>query len=431
MLNGIKKIKIPKNPFVLFAPFLLLYIVLIIIFPTDGMFGDESRYLIYAEYIIKFFHPDIIDGFDYLGNGPGYPVILVPFVALHLPFICITLLNAVFYYFSIVLLFKTLIQFTSFTSALVVSLFWACYYNLYEYLMLIYTETFITFLISLLVFCIVNAFKSGASKKSIYLAGIVFGYIALTKPIFGYILLCLLICMGLLWIMNRKVINYRKGILILIVALATTSPYLIYTYHVTGKIFYWSSFGGNNLYWMSTPFNGEYGDWIRDPVEINESNPKYVKGYKAIITSNHQKDYEEINKYTGLERDDAYKRIAIKNIKSHPAKFLENCFCNIGRILFNYPYSYTLQKTSTLIRIPLNGIITVLALFCIIPTFKNWKKINFPIRFMLFMVLFYLGASVLGSAETRMFTMIVPILLVWIAFIIQRTIRVNLKSWVN
>ena len=96
-------------------------------------------------------------------------------------------------------------------------------------------------------------------------------------------------------------------------------------------------------------------------------------------------------------------------------------------MLFNYPYSYTIQKPETLLRLPLNGIIAVFMLFCLIPTFINWRKIIFPVRFMLFFTLLYLGGSIFGSAETRMFTVIVPILLFWIAYIIQKSIKIKLK----
>ena len=152
-------------------------------------------------------------------------------------------------------------------------------------------------------------------------------------------------------------------------------------------------------------------------------------GYEDSLNCITGKNYEEIFKFNGAERDDAYKKIAINNIKTYPGKYIENCVCNIGRMLFNYPYSYTLQKPGTLIRLPLNGIIIVLMLFCIIPTLKNWKKIIFPMRFVLLFALLYFGGSIFGSADFRMFTVIVPILLFLISFIIQKSIKINMVEW--
>ena len=159
----------------------------------------------------------------------------------------------------------------------------------------------------------------------------------------------------------------------------------------------------------------------------------------------HRKDFEKIleNKqvqeahvkngiiygdpYTGIIQDELQKKIALQNIKSHPLKFLQNCLSNIGRLIFNYPESYTLQRPSTLLRLPINGILIVFMIFCFIPTLINWRKILFPTRFLLFLTLLYLGGSTLGSASPRMFTPIVPILLLWIAFIIERSVKINLK----
>ena len=126
-------------------------------------------------------------------------------------------------------------------------------------------------------------------------------------------------------------------------------------------------------------------------------------------------------------QDDKFKSIAINNIKKHPLKFLQNWINNIGRILFNYPYSYILQNPRSLIYAPLNAFICVLLLFSLVPTYKNWYKINFAIRFLIFFSLIYLGGSTLGSAEHRMFSITAPVLLLWIAFILQNTIKINLK----
>ena len=70
-------------------------------------------------------------------------------------------------------------------------------------------------------------------------------------------------------------------------------PYLGYTYHLTGKMFYWSSFGGNNLYWMSSPYPEEYGNYYRFP--FTESHDR-IPGSRKQIEINHQKDFEKLLK---------------------------------------------------------------------------------------------------------------------------------------
>jgi len=422
------KHKITKNPFLLFSPFLILFIIVAIIFPTNGRSGDEVKYLELAQNLVHgFFSPPPPD--INLGNGPGYPIFLMPFIALHLPLITITLMNAILYYLSTVLLFKLLLQVTTFNKSLIFSIFWAFYINLYKWIPLVYTEIFVPFLVVLFIFCLQNAFTIEDAKKRkryIFLSGFILGFMALAKPVFGYVLLCMLAGSALLWITKRRSSNYQKGVIILTIAFVTTLPYLAYTYHLTGRMLYWGSSGGTNLYWMSAPYEEEYGSWMTYPSDSVDKK-RYFAGSIDSIFLRHHSDFEEINKYTGAEQDDVFKKIAVKNIKSHPVKFIKNCFSNIGRIFFNYPYSYTPQKPTTLLWLPQNGLLILLALFSLIPTIINWQKIPYPIRFMLFFVLLYLGASVLGSAENRMFNIAVPVLLIWIAFILQKTIKVSPK----
>lgn len=416
-----------KNPFLLFLPFLILYVALVFILPTTGTSGDESRYLMLGENLLHGYYSQPSPHID-LGNGPGYPIILIPFLALHLPLVTITVLNAVLYYLSVVILYKSLEQFTTFKRRMAVCLFWGLYVNIYVYFVHILTEVLTAFLISLLIYTLLKCFRTANIKQTLtplFFSGLIIGYLALVKPVFGYVIMFLISGMIILLITNRKSINYRKGTLILLVALLTTSPYLFYSFHLTGKVFYWGSNGGNNLYWMTTPFENENGSWIEYPGN-KVDNPR-VDGSDKLIAALHKKDFDEILKYTGVQQDDAYKRIAIDNIKSYPLKFIKNCFSNVGRILFNFPRSYELQNTKTLLRLPFTGIIVVLMLFSLIPTIINWRKLIFPIRFLLFFTLLYLGASMLGSAETRMFTMIVPVLLFWIAYVLQKSIKIKLR----
>ncbi len=450
MTTLIRKFKLLGNPYLLFSPFLFIYILIVLLLQTNTIFGDEARYYFLAQNLLHGFY-SLPAPYIEFRNGPGYPLILAPFFGLNIPLVCIKLLNAVFLYFSVVLFFKTLRQFVSFRVTFIVSLFWACYYNAYEFLPLMYTETFTIFLISALMFCLTKTFHPVVLKKNdryIYLSGLLLGYVALTKVIFGYVLILMLVGCLVLWFFKSKEVNYKRALVILIIALITTLPYLIYTYNLTGRVFYWSTVSGDNLYWMSSPYKNEFGDWFAirgfdsDSVSANgygsakhddrildiKKRQFNVRDFKDSVYSNHWADFEEINKYHGaIAQDDALKRIAFKNITSHPIKYIENCISNIGRLFFNFPYSYKTQNPGTLIRLPMSGILAVLMLFCLIPTVSNWRRIAFAIRFLISITFIYLGGSVLACAETRMFTVVVPLLLLWITFVLTRTITINFK----
>ena len=219
------------------------------------MEGDEGRYYMYAQNLLRGYYSPANE--VYLWNGPGYPLLLVPLLFFKLPLIWFTLLNAVFQYISVVLLYKTLILYVKSSRALFFSCFWACYYIAFKEMGLIYTESFTVFLIVAFQYCFVMTFRTQCKKRHILLAGSLLGYIILTKVIFAYVVLALLFLSLLSILMLRRII-YRKSWMILGIALLVNLPYLLYTYHISGKLFYWANSGGSSLFQSPySPLNGE------------------------------------------------------------------------------------------------------------------------------------------------------------------------------
>jgi 4-amino-4-deoxy-L-arabinose transferase-like glycosyltransferase len=389
------------------------------------MQGDESGYINFANNLLQGFYsppaPDIN-----LWWGPGYPILLMPFVGAGLPLIYITLLNAVFQYLSIVLLFKAMLYFVDDRKAILFTLLWAFCYSSYQYLYVIYTEAFTIFLISLLLFSIVKAFNTHLKKYLIF-SGLILGYIALTKVIFGYVILLLLAGSILLWIRHRNVLNYRKSALIMIIAFTTTIPYLFYTYNLTGRLFYWGNSGGMSLYWMSTTIENEYGNWNNETFTANHIDSD-AAGTTTCLKLNHQKEIDEVKKHKGVQKDDAYKKIAINNIITNPTKYLKNIISNISNMLFGFPNAYTYQRP--LLKIWYFSILYTLILFSLLPTLINWRKLSFSIRFLFIFTFIYLGGSSLVSVSSRQFIIIVPVLLIWIVYIIDQSItfKINFRK---
>ena len=424
-----KSIKITKNPYLLFLPFLIVLIIFVILNPTDG-YGDEHRYLMFAKNLVHGFYspppPNVI-----LTNGPGYPIILVPFVALGLPLTYITLLNPFLYYFSIIFLYKALQKVVSYNTTLIFSFMWACYYLAYQNIVYVMTETLTYLLISVLIYALVNVFQSTSRSRTIkYIAltGFIFGYIVLTKIAFIYVLLAMFLGSAIIWLFNQKKTGYKRLTAVTLGGFITVLPYLIYAYALTGRMFYWNTNTGDSLYWNSTPFSNEYGDWKGDLSQGAADLSNYnIPGASDTLVAHHQKDFNIINQYSGYARDSVFKAIAISNIKDHPLKFLQNCFYNAGRLLFHYPFSQAIQRPKILLVFPINGILLTLMLFSLIPTFLNWRKLTIPLKFLLIFTFLYLGMSVLVSGLVRMFTIIVPILLFWFANIFQNTVKINLR----
>ncbi len=416
------------NPYLLFLPFLVFFVVYILIKNNNAFESDEERYYIFAQHLLQGFYSDPAPNIN-LWNGPGYPMFLMPFVALKLPLLVIPLMNALFHFFSIVFLFKALTRFTARRTAFLVSLFWALYYNAYAELPYILTESITAFLVSAIGLCIIIGFKEN-SRKHIYGAGLLLGYLVLVKIIFSNVLMALTLGTLVLFLFNRKSTSFKNAIVIAAIAMLVNLPYLLYTWNLTGKPLYWGTSGGMSLYWMSTPYENEYGEWhnstiaLYDAIEKSDSTKMFNE---KLLQDNHRADYEEIYKYKGVEQDDAFKKKAIENIKNHPVKFLKNIIANAGRLLFNFPYSYTYESYTSLLRISINGMLLTLMLFSALVTLFNWRKTDFTIRLILFISLLYLGGSLLVSVYARMFYIILPWILIWVGYMLDRALKIKLK----
>jgi len=298
-----------KTPGFIFLPFLFLYVGLVFLFPTDGTEGDETRYMQYAMNLLNFLHSQdslIVD----LNNGPGYPIILLPFLALKLPLVSISLLNAILHYLSVIILFKALRSFVSMKVSLICSIFWALNYNVFPLIPMILTEILTTFLIISFILCIVRVFDQTESRRSnlyLLLSGFILAYLILTKTIFFYVLLVLIIVLGISLIYRYSNINVRKGFIILIISAVFITPYVLYTYSVTGKLFVVTT-KADNLYWMSTPYAGEYGDWFAELVPeqntyavVNDILKPGAEGYPGSLSldSGIPDSINQLNEYSG------------------------------------------------------------------------------------------------------------------------------------
>ena len=95
-----------------FLPLLILYVGVTLVFNDSHFKGDEGRYINFTQNLLKGYYanPDTKSGF--LWNGPGYPIILVPFVYFKLPLIFPKLLNTLLVFVGVVFLYKSLLFFT-------------------------------------------------------------------------------------------------------------------------------------------------------------------------------------------------------------------------------------------------------------------------------------------------------------------------------
>ncbi len=419
------KKKIIQNPWLLFLPFLLLYIMAVCLMHKNSFEGDEGRYYEYAQNLLHGFYSP--KGGIYLWNGPGYPIVLMPLVAMHLPVICLVILNAIFQYFSVVVLFKTLSIFVSRNKALAFSLFWACYYIVFKEMGRVNTEPLTILLIALFQYSMVLFLTDQQkNKKYLWLSGLLFGFLILTKVMFAYVLYVMLFVAFVAGFIFKKA-AMKKILVMLLIAFTCTLPYLFYTYQLTGKPLYWASTGGSSFYWASTPYEGEFGDWNNETFTTYCGWDSLIPCNSSFFAKNHEADFVVFRKLNFIEQDEAFKKKAIENIQQHPVKYMKNCIANIGRMIFGVPQSFYFQRFQTLLRIPPNAIVFTFLLFSCIATIVFLKRISFIILYLVMFLFFYLGGSVLICSEQRQFYVIVPIILLWTAYLLQHIIQVKIS----
>ena len=422
----IKAIK-ERSPFVLFLPFLFLYIAYVIYFHKDQMDGDEMRYVEFAQNLLNGFYSPAYPNINLI-NGPGYPILLMPFVAFKLPLISITLFNAVFHYLSVVFLFKSIQLLTSsFKTAGIIALCWAFNILAYQEMPNILTECLTLCLISVFSYQIIKIYSTDVlSYRSVCLAGFTFGFLILTKVIFAYVLVILFLLALSAYFIQKQSSKLLKIVCILSIAVVTITPYVIYTYSLTGKFFYLSSEGGKVLYWMTSLDEHEYGDWNNNNFTANCSEDVFCNA--DYIAKNHAHEIERIQQSSSvLEADSLFKEFAIQHIKANPMKYVKNWFANIGRLLFGFPASYYFQSPTTLVRIYINSIILLAMVYALIVSVWNWKKIPLEIKILMLFSMIYLGLSSLVSAYPRQFNVVVPAILIWVAYALKTTVQVRLK----
>src|SRR5215831_7770529 len=399
------------------SPLLVIYIMLIVLTSRSDFFGDEGGYVSHAINLTHGYYTPA-NNID-LWWGPGYSIIMAPFVLLKAPWLAVKLLNAFFLFFAVIYFYHTLRLYTSSRYVLLLSYLFGLYPPFLRLLSYMLPETLTTLLVAGLTyhFCKLNQSPTHSRMHQL-LAGCYLGYLALTKVLFGYVIVVCLIIAGLAFMLVKRSQVLKKAMAVCGIAFLVCLPYPLYTYSLTGKLFYWGNVGGMQLYWMATPYEDELGDW--QFIEQIRANPK--------LAENHLAFYEKVAKLPSIERDDAFRREAIHNIVTHPLKYFTNWLNNIGRLLFDYPYTYVDQRLRTYYYMIPNMFIVVLGILSIYPAWRRRKVTPKEILALLVFVIIATAGTSLVSAQARQFWVLTPIVDLFIITVLLNSVVVNVPS---
>jgi 4-amino-4-deoxy-L-arabinose transferase-like glycosyltransferase len=408
-------------------PFLLFYLYRVISASSkiNGLVGDENRYIEFANNLLHGFYsppyPDIS-----LWNGPGYPLFLAPFIFIGLPSIALKLINGFLLYGSLIICYKTIKIYSSERNAFIGAALLGLYIPIYIWLPFILTECFAWFLIGCVCYCFAKSFtQKNISWKLIILTGFSIAYLAMIKVVFGYVILSMLFVSSFLCLLPRFRSAAIKSALIFFVAFCFCLPWLAYTNHLTHKILFWTDSGSMPLYTMSTPYADELGDW--DEIGRSKENATQCN-FDSVYNANHKAFIDSIEKLKPMETYEAYKKAAINNIVSHPYKYITNWCANVGRLLFDYPYSYNTQGIEEEYwSLAPNMFLFVFILLTLPINIRYKKQLPEGFIFLLLFILIYLFGSTLVSTYSRMFCITVPFWFFYLAYFFSNIISIEVK----
>lgn len=399
-----------------FLPLLVLYFAVIVLFTKDRLYGDEIRYLEYAENIVKGYYTTKEN--PNIANGPAYPLYLALFVRLKLPLIVPKLINGIWVFLAIILFYSSILLYASEKIATISAYFLGLHLPLLEWIPFNNTEAISIFLICALIYLVGILFKKdNGNTKNIILSGFVLGLLALTKMIFGYVIIFSLVFTVTLYLISRKNI-FLKFAYIYTIGFIIMVPFFIHNYNLTGRYFYFGTNGGQQLYWMSSNYTWERGSWLGPGEVLEKQIPE--------MHPSHYEFYSKVTKLPWVEQNDRFLEKAKENIRSNPIDYLKNILSNTTRLLFDYPYSFRTQTILVYKYIPWNTVLLMLFLISLYPAWLHRSFIPLEIYILMGFILVYIGGSMLLASVIRYFVPAVPFFLLWVSFVFQKFIRISI-----
>lgn len=405
-----------QNIYFKLLPFLFFYIIICIKFSLEPFDFDEDRYVGFANNLLHGFYSPPFPNIN-VWNGPGYPILLMPFAYLKLPYLYFRLFNSVLLYFSLVISYKTFSIFSSNKSAITYTIILGLYYPIYYDSILIMTESFSWFLINLTSFLTLKYFlKKTISWKLLLLTAFTVAYLAMTKVIFGYVITLMVFVSLAMFLSPFYRFAAKKAVGLFLISFLFCLPWLFYTYNLTHKAFYWTNSGSISLYTMSSPYENELGDWDILVNKIYPLNPK-----RAVFM-------DSVYKLEPMQREAAFKEAAILNIKKNPKKYFSNWVANVGRLFFSMPFSNKGQSIRLYFTIVPNMFVVVILFFIFLVSIKHYKQI--PVALLILVIFFsiYLFGSTLISTYRRMFHITIPFWFILISYFFNNILLINIKE---
>lgn len=339
--------------------------------------------------------------------GPGLPGALTPLVKLDLPIEALRLTGPLFLFGAILVFHRLLRLQVGDGTALFGAYALGLYFPFYMLLPTIHSEPLTILLIVSMLYLLSRYLSSGRLAYGVCAAAAAAG-VALTRVEYGWVVTGMLLVFGLWWLISRRRVVLRV-VCVYSLALVFCLPWLAFTHSVTGRVFVWGNSGSLSLYWMSSPYPQDLGDWRGGAYEVVVSDPKLA---------HHKKFFLELAPLDPTEQNRRLERRALENIRGSPLKFAKNVSANVSRMIFGFPFSATPESLSTLFYLIPNTIILWALVGSALLLLLTRRTVAFPfegIVFAAFAAFCFALHSVL-AAFPRMLMPSIPIAL-WFVFV--------------
>ncbi len=394
---------------------LFIYAVLAILRHSETLIWDEGRYLIYAKNLTQGFYVDSADP-DFV-NGPGYPMVLMPFCWSTQGWLMARLLNALLMAGASGFVWLTLRQYASAAWAAAGAWIIGLHPSLLWIGFSIMTEPLTMFCLTGFMWSFCYALRIG-TWRWIITAALFLGWLTLTRVFFGHVIVACAV-MGLVLLLIREWrVQIRRALLILAGAFFLCTPYLFHTWQKTGQVLCWSTNSGELLYWMCSTNEGENGHWFR--YSDAKEDPMLAGKHAAFFTAALKKP--------ALEREALFKQAAVANFRANPGQVGYNWLCNLSRLAFGFPRSHQVEELRYVAFIIANGPLILLAGIMGLLGLWRWRTVPVEVWFLMGFTAFYLGGTSLAPSLPRYFVPVYPLLMLGIAAVWKNNVVCQLKK---
>ncbi|MDP9384828.1 MAG: hypothetical protein M3P50_06295 [Actinomycetota bacterium] len=386
------------------SPLLLGYLVFCAVAqPGPFPVRDEFDLLAAAHRILDgtLTDPETRNPRAFLWHGPGLPALLAPLVALGVPLEGIRFTGPILLGVATLLFHRLLRRRLAPRPALAWTYAFGLYAPFYAGLRAIHKEPLAVLLIVAAMLATASGLRTGR-RRDLVGAGLALGGLALVRLEYGWVLVALLAAAaaGLLFARSRP--TARRLVIVAATGVALCVPWLAHTWDLTGRPLYWSSSSGLSVYWMSPTGRGENGQW-HGPFSVRRT-PE-LAAYRPL--------FDRVGRLTPLEQDDEFRRLATENIRREPLLYLRNVAANTSRLFFFAPMNTPRSPVAIAGCAIFNGALLIGVAWALLAMRRRRSWPPEAAAFGLFAAL-GIGVHLLASAQPRMLTPLVPVLL-WFA----------------